>query len=84
LGIYLGTSEYYAKTVGLILSTSTGLGLPQFRLKFDDEFITVSPKVNNQIPSSEWQFKCGFLDAKSRTKYVDITNVPTIQDGFLD
>jgi hypothetical protein len=83
LGIYLGTSEYYAKTVGLILSTSTGLVSPQFHLKFDDEFISVSPRINNNIPISEWQFKCGFLLAKTKVKYLDISNVPTIDSEAM-
>jgi hypothetical protein len=84
LGIYLGTSEYYAKTVGLVLSSSTGLVSPQFHLKFDDKFLSVSPKVNNNIPASEWQFKCGFLLSKTKTKYIDISNVPTIKQGILE
>jgi hypothetical protein len=55
LGICLGTSEFYSKTVGLVLSNTTALVSPQFYLKFDDDFLTVSQKVNNNVPQSEWQ-----------------------------
>jgi hypothetical protein len=57
---------------------------PQFHLKFDDESLSVSPKVNNNIPASEWQFKCGFLLSKTKTKYIDISNVPTIKHGRVE
>jgi hypothetical protein len=52
----------------LVLSLSTGLVSPQFHLKFDDEFITLSSKINNNIPLLLWQTKCGFLSSNnSRT-----------------
>jgi Reverse transcriptase (RNA-dependent DNA polymerase) len=61
LGVYLGSSDYYANNVGLVLSITTGLVSPQFHLKYDDEYISVSPDYGNIIPCSEWQFKCGFI-----------------------
>lgn len=60
LGIYLGPSMIHASNVGLVLSLSTGCVSPQYHLKYDDKFITVSKSFNDYIPRSLWQIKCGF------------------------
>jgi hypothetical protein len=68
VGIYLGNSEFYADTISLILSLSTGLVSPQYHVKHDDTFITLAHHMGNVIPNSQWQLKCGFLE-KPRGKY---------------
>jgi hypothetical protein len=61
LGIYLGTSEFYSPNISLILSLSTGLVSPQFHVKHDDHFHTVSAYMGAELPKSEWQTKCQFV-----------------------
>jgi hypothetical protein len=68
IGVYLGKSEYYANNVSLVLSLYSGMVSPQFHVKHDDNFITLSHHMGNVIPRSQWQSKCGFLEA-TRTKY---------------
>jgi Reverse transcriptase (RNA-dependent DNA polymerase) len=59
LGIYLGPSLQHARSVGLVLSLSTGMVSPQFHVRYDDEFETTTGKPIT-LPKSEWQTKCGF------------------------
>jgi Reverse transcriptase (RNA-dependent DNA polymerase) len=61
LGIYLGSSEFYAPSISLILSLSTGMVSPQFHVKHDDQFHTVSAYMGAELPKSEWQTKCHFI-----------------------
>jgi hypothetical protein len=56
VGIYLGYSPQHARSVGLILSTTTGLVSPQFHVRYDDEFET----TKNGIIDCHWQVKCWF------------------------
>ncbi|MGL4351905.1 MAG: hypothetical protein ACRCT2_15330, partial [Plesiomonas shigelloides] len=60
LGIYLGRSPMHARSVALVLSLETGLVSPQFHIVFDPSFRTVHPDQSNQVPTSQWQKKCGF------------------------
>jgi len=41
VGVYLGPSWAHAKSVGLVLSLTTGLVSPQFHVKYDDAFESV-------------------------------------------
>jgi hypothetical protein len=41
LAVYLGKSEQHARSVGLVLSLSTGLVSPQYHVKYDDTSETV-------------------------------------------
>jgi Reverse transcriptase (RNA-dependent DNA polymerase)/GAG-pre-integrase domain len=78
LGIYLGNSEYYAASVSLVLSLSTGLVSPQYHVKHDDQFITVSPSMGAEIPKSEWQNKCHFVGQQliQNKRYRSLADVP--------
>ena len=54
LGIYLGVSNEHASTVSLLLTPRTGLVSPQFHVKWDDKFETVT---NNPLMKEvgRWQ-----------------------------
>ena len=58
IGIYLGPSIQYARSVGLVLSLTTGLVSPQFHSKYDDDFSTLDHMPKDQRPASLWQSKC--------------------------
>ena len=63
LGIYLGESPRHARSVSLVLSTTTGLVFPQFHVKHDDFFETISPRKLNV--DANWQTVAGFTDSDS-------------------
>ena len=56
----------HARSVALVLSLETGLVSPQFHIVFDPSFRTVHPDQSNQVPTSQWQKKCGFIGPASR------------------
>lgn len=58
LAIYLGHSVQHAKSVGLLLSLTTGLVSPQFHIKFDDTFETLLQGAGRVV--SSWQDLAGF------------------------
>jgi len=63
VGVYLGQSWAHARSVGLILSLTTGLVSPQYHLKFDDKFETVKHLPTNSL----WQSKCHFTKTTATT-----------------
>lgn len=76
IGVYVGNSEYYANNVSLVLSLSSGMVTPQFHVKHDDNFITLSHHMGNVIPKSQWQSKCGFLEAtRNKYKYIGVKDI---------
>jgi hypothetical protein len=58
VAVYLGHSPQHARTVGLLLSLTTGLVSPQFHVRYDNLFETV--KEGHHQTRSQWQIKCGF------------------------
>ena len=52
LGISLGFSPRRARAVSLVLNITTGTVSPQFHVKFDDFFTTVSPSTGNEAITS--------------------------------
>ena len=58
LGIYLGQSPRHARSVSLVLSTSTCLVSPQYHVKHDDFFETVNARTNGA--TAKWQAIAGF------------------------
>ncbi len=60
VGIYLGMSPHHARTVAIVLNVETVLVSPQFHVKFDDSFNTVSYPRNQSINVSAWKIKAGF------------------------
>ena len=63
LHVYLGPSPNYTRSVALVLNLKMGYVLPQFHVKFDDFFKTVSKDRDDpsNIATAEWQFLSGFL-----------------------
>jgi len=54
--VFLGQSWAHARSVGFILSLTTGLTSPQYHQKFDDKFETFKHFPTNGL----WQSKCHF------------------------
>jgi hypothetical protein len=81
VGVYLGFSSYYASTVPLVLSTTTGLVSPQFHVVFDDNFSTVQSFKNNQLPTN-WPE----LFNTTATSYVDedFTSTNIYDNSFFE
>ena len=52
-GIYLGHSQFNAKSVALVLNPETGNVSPQFHVVFDDEFSTI-PFMREGTISPNW------------------------------
>jgi len=63
VGVHLGPSWAHARTVGLILSLTTGIVSPQYHLKFDDKFKAVKHLPTNSL----WQIKCHFAKTSATT-----------------
>ena len=62
LGVYLGPSPNHSRTVHLILNLRTGHVLPQYHVKIDDFFKTVSNKNSNfDSPEPEWKILSGLV-----------------------
>ena len=58
VGLYLGPSPRHARSVALVLSLDTGHVSPQYHVRFDDLFETVTDI--NKIIACKWQNKCHF------------------------
>jgi Reverse transcriptase (RNA-dependent DNA polymerase) len=61
LAVYLGPSPVHAKSVGNLLSLTTGLVSPQFHVHYDDTFQTLR---NSTVMKSIWQDLAGFTSAQ--------------------
>jgi hypothetical protein len=59
LGIYLGMSPRHARTVALVLNPRSGLVSPQWHVKFNDNFDTVS-KTSDKTHAL-WKKQAGFV-----------------------
>jgi hypothetical protein len=68
VGIFLGHSPQHARTVGLILSLSTGLTSPQFHVQYDDGFATMRASFGNLPPISNWQKQTHFTADAEKMK----------------
>jgi hypothetical protein len=56
VAVYLGNSPQHARSVGLVLSLTTGLASPQYHVKYDETFETVrSPGTAKSL----WQYLSG-------------------------
>ena len=60
LGIHLGHSPHHARSVSLVLSTSSGCVSPQFHVLHDDFFETVRGDRLTQDITIKWQLLSGF------------------------
>ena len=81
LGINLGFSPRHARTVLLVLSTTTGCVSPQFHVKHDDFFESVSAGAGNKPATTVWQSVAGFRKPTKRgvgtIPAVDMSDPPT-------
>lgn len=66
VGVYLGRSPQHARSVALVLSIETGHVSPQFHVRFDPTFRTVSTTHGDPTVNSQWQYKCGFSRDQSQ------------------
>jgi histone deacetylase 1/2 len=65
VGLFLGPSPQHARSVHLVLNLETGLVSPQFHVSFDDHFETTRKGASALLPTSKWQEKAHFVEAKS-------------------
>jgi hypothetical protein len=83
VGLYIDPSPRHARKVSLVLSLDTGLVSPQFHVKPDDFFETVSPKAGNPaILSHGHKLSDIRLDGKAEkvNSKVSRGNKPTSKD----
>jgi hypothetical protein len=83
LGIYLGESPRHARSVSLVLNTTTGLVSPQYHVKHDDFFETTNTAISNA--ASIWQTIAGFTndqvklpEPSEKPTFEKIANLPPI------
>jgi len=67
VGVYLRLSPNYASSIPLVLSTTTGLGSPQFHVVYDDLFTTTTTFLQTIALPDTWST----LLSTSSYKYVD-------------
>jgi len=78
VGVYLGPSWAHAKSVGLVLSLTTGLVSPQFHVKYDDAFESVR---RLKLSGSQWQQKCHFAVDPTIPRTVNLPSVSMDEGG---
>lgn len=62
IGIYLGRSPQHSRSVALVLNPETGLVSPQFHIKHDGNFDTISQLYSDTANHvSKWQLKAGLM-----------------------
>jgi hypothetical protein len=76
LGIYLGMSPRHSKSVALVLNPCTGLVLPQFHVRFDDDFETVQGHADET--HGQWKRLAGFISYKTKSR-----NSPTSKNSTM-
>jgi hypothetical protein len=81
VGIYLGPSLQHSRSIGLILSLTTGNVSPQFHVTYDDGFKTTRGS-GSILPASNWQRITGFVLSKDRPSTHKAT-VPTPQSRLV-
>jgi hypothetical protein len=82
VAIYLGSSPQHARTVGLVLSLTTGLVSPQFHVKYDESFSTLR---NNAMPKLMWQQLAGFSPVvTSKIKIIEQSSLPKSENNGIE
>jgi hypothetical protein len=71
MAVFLGPSPNHARSVGLVLSLTTGLVSPQYHVKYDDTFETLRT-VN--VPKSLWQSLAGFASDQKSNKEIRVVH----------
>jgi hypothetical protein len=80
LGINLGPSPRHARNVPLVLNLTTGLSSPQFHVKHDEFFETVSSRNGAPDTLSNWQSLAGFWMIRGKNVEEDISLMPVSDD----
>ena len=82
LGIYLGPSPNHSRSISLILNPHTGHTSPQYHIKHDDFFETVSPSktTNLDVPHPEWKYLARFLQCKQPPQRMEGQTTQANQD----
>ncbi|KAL7580919.1 hypothetical protein ACA910_005738 [Epithemia clementina (nom. ined.)] len=81
LGVYLGASPTHARSVSLVLNPRTAHVSPQFHVKYDDFFETVSGKSTDfDQPEPEWKYLSRLYQ---RTVKKPKDNTPSEGGGFF-
>jgi hypothetical protein len=81
--VYLGSSPQHARSVSLVLDLQTAHVSPQFHLRYDNLFETVSPgRINPQAKLSIWQKLCGFWG--NNKSEIPVVALPVISDRRVD
>ncbi|KAL7575399.1 hypothetical protein ACA910_007307 [Epithemia clementina (nom. ined.)] len=79
IGIYLGPSPSHARSVSLVLNPRTGHVSPQFHIKHDDFFETVSGKPTNwDSPQPTWKALSGLVPGSTTNHLPTTGTTPTI------
>ena len=72
LGVYLSPSPSHARSVALVLNPRTDHVSPQFHIKFDDFFETISNKSTDlDAPEPDWKYLSSFAVRKGHNKTED-------------
>jgi hypothetical protein len=83
ISLHLVTSPIHSRNISLVLNLRTGLVSPQFHVKYDDLFETVSPSSKLEIL---WQQRTGFVKSKgpppSEPPIPDTYYLPPIADSL--
>jgi hypothetical protein len=84
--IYLRSLPKHASSVALVLDLLTAHVSPQYHLKFDDLFETVSPSgTNSQAHQSSWQQLCHFGKGKQiKTRRTEAATITPRQGNVSD
>ena len=70
VGLYLGPSPKHARSVALVLNLQTGMASPQYHVRFDNLFETLSRQPSLDI---KWQEVCHFREAKRPWNWFNTT-----------
>ena len=77
VGVYLGQSPHHNKNVALVLDRNTGYVSPQFHVRFDNQF----DSVTDDKYDSEWKLKTGLISI-SEKELERRDKMPTIIPGI--
>ena len=86
LGIYLGMSPKHSRLVALVLNPRTGLVSPQFYVKFDSSFTTVSnsePEPTHSIWKSLSKFTSTSMASQRTRKTVKHLSAPQTKETLM-
>ena len=75
VSIYLGKSPTHARTVSMVLSTTTGLNLPPYHIIHDNFFETGRGDPLTKDITIKWKILAGFHKESNRTTFGEMDNI---------